>query len=65
MEEEAWLIEISTDEGAKWYTVNSNFTNDPDDALRLCRQKDAEAVIEILRMHELDAFATEHIFWKD
>lgn len=48
MEEQAWLIEIPTDEGAKWYTVNSNFTNDADEALRLCRKVDAEAAMEML-----------------
>ena len=61
-DETAWLIEIATDMGAKWYTVNSNFTADPHESLRFSRKEDVEAIIPMLGLQELGAFATEHIW---
>ena len=64
MNETAWLIEITTNEGAKWFSPQRNFTNDPNNVIRFSRKCDAEAVIAILGLEQLDAFATDHM-WCD
>ena len=63
MDELAWLIEIPTQDGAKWFTVNRNFTADAAEAIRFCRKVDAETVLDFMGLHSLDAFASEHMFY--
>lgn len=60
----AWLIEIATPEGAKWFSPARNFTNDPNDVIRFSRKCDAEAIISILGLSDFDAFTTDHM-WMD
>lgn len=62
MEETAWLIEIATPEGAKWFSPVSKFTNDPNDVIRFSRKCDAEAIISVLDLDNFNAFATEHMW---
>jgi hypothetical protein len=62
MDETAWLIEITTKEGAKWFSPHRNFTNDPNNVIRFSRKCDAEAIIVILGLEQLDAFATDHMW---
>ena len=55
-EETGWLIEIATPEGARWYTINSNFTNDSFEALRFARKIDAESGIVMLGLQGMKRF---------
>lgn len=63
MDEISWLIELPTSEGAKWYTVNNNFTKDSCEAVRFSRKVDAEAAIKLFGLQSLtDVVATEHMW---
>lgn len=62
MDETGWLIELPTGSGAKWYTVNGNFTNDPSESLRFARKVDVDAAIPLLGLQELGVISTEHLW---
>lgn len=64
MSETAWLIEIATPEGAKWLSPDANFTNDPNNVIRFSRKCDADAIITMLGLFEIDAFPADHM-WCD
>jgi len=61
--ETGWLIEIATDEGAKWLHHDFGFSNDPEKAIRFCRKQDAEALMR-WGLGGIECVATEHT-WTD
>lgn len=58
----AWLIEISTPDGARWYTHDGDFVSNVHKAIRFCRREDADAVDTMLGLHEFGTTITEHLF---
>lgn len=61
--DKGWLIEIATDEGAKWLQHDFRFKADPHNAIRFSRKSDAEAVMA-WGLGGIECVATEHT-WSD
>ncbi len=66
--ETGWLIELQTNDGAKWWTAaDPMFTRDSWQAVRFSRREDAERVIGMFRDindHQFwdEAYATDHMW---
>lgn len=60
--EYGWLIELPRSingiHEARWWAPAVGWTHDSTEAVRFCREEDAEAIIEFFKFD--DAVATEH-----